>query len=410
MSDPQAGPLTEVTADPLRLHHQLVSEKDLFMTALITRVEEAFLGALLADSNRSRPLPMLNAIDREKLFTDPRRVALYAAIMTVRAETASSQEDGALLSAVASTASHHPGLAGAGSDYLRRLRDEACPQVHNIDAYARLVLTAAVRRQIAAEVAGLRTEADDHPDHADRIAAIADALERRARQHSDLGEPDVGHAAAGPRPADADGCVSDLVRQREDELLAGLLRHPLHATVVAGLVPTEFFTDPHRREVYAAILALAGAGADLVDEVLLEWQIAQSRALTAWTNSNGPTPPRAEADLAYLRRLATMPLETDALNIPGARMGESIYHRDLWPVPPPGRWPERGHLRRSDMPDAVAGSGAPVLGARGADEGFPDLTVDTRWSPRPATRSAFDPTLTRLVAPTRPGVSPRPAP
>lgn len=199
--------------------------------------------------------------------------------------------------ATAATRADRPDVDAA---WIEAVRDD-CPHPEHVAAYARIVETAAFRRDIASHAERISAQAAD-PQSRGLAAALAQQVEANAALTASVTEP----SPRGPtRPA------AELHLNREDAILAGLLRQPERIDDVAKFLPAEAFSAHGRRDVYQAILTLAQA-TEPVDEITVAWELERRRA-EARLFPDRPAASSSVADAHYLERLVATPTAETAI-------------------------------------------------------------------------------------------------
>jgi hypothetical protein len=230
------------------------------MPDLITRAQEAFLGAIISDPRQLtdlqalRPGEDLAALDTSE-FTDPTCRALWAAIgrLSDLAPGASGPEMTGLILAT----TEDPQITRG---YLTQLALSA-PTPGAAAVYARMITEAALIRDLAAATgalsAGGASQAGDPS-----IAPLAGYAANLTAAWSGTAP---GPAAPGAAPQDERAIA-------EERFLAGLAGHQ----ALTGWITLDpaIFTAPGLREVYQALLAVDRAG-EPADEMTLTWAAAR---------------------------------------------------------------------------------------------------------------------------------------
>ena len=265
------------------------------MVNLTYRAERAVLGALLDDPDLLNEASFLNAGD----FASPQHQEIFRAIVAARAEdTGRDYPPFAFAVAASATA---PGLSVR---YLQSVAD-TCPHPANVGAYARMVVEAALSRQMlihaerlfreagdlhyevrqAVNVPGADETAEAFPSH---LLKLAHAMYVHAKRF----DP----AAEAPDQDDREQIAADEAQvHQEEEVLAGLLAHYEFNTGVLNWLPAEAFTEGPRREIYQAIVAVARRD-DPIDELTVEWQLAGDRAMSQPARDLSPEAVAAAGD------------------------------------------------------------------------------------------------------------------
>jgi hypothetical protein len=256
----------------------------------LARAEAATLGAVLLDPAALDRVRWLRGRD----FTDP----WHARVFDLLRETSHTQPPiGPAAFGRALLDRHGPHRAD-----LPRLVDllTATPPRPQLEVYARMVLDASIRRDVASQGVLLRAGAlqaaltgTAHPVSATTalVHAALDAGENRWNRATGTspGDPRPATPAAlapalrHPTPAlNADRLLSAhpaldpaQVADHERDLIAALVSHPAAAAELAGWLRPEHLLDRDWAAVYAAVLDLTDT-AQPVDEVTVGWRIARS--------------------------------------------------------------------------------------------------------------------------------------
>jgi hypothetical protein len=286
------------------------------MANLTYRAERAVLGALLHEPDLLNEVSFLNPGD----FASQQHEEIFQAIRAARA-TDSSRGYPPFEFAVASSAAS-PGLSVR---YLQGLTG-VCPQPANVGAYARMVVEAALCRQMLVHAERLFREAGDlhyEVTRAARTPAADESAETFPTHLLKLAHAMYVHArrfdpaVEAPDPDSHQPVADEQQVRQEEEVLAGLLQHHSSNTGVLEWLPAEAFTEGPRREIYAAITTLARHG-DPIDELTVEWQLAGDRAMSQ--PARGLTPEAmtdAGDDVGYVGVLAATPVVTGAATLTG---------------------------------------------------------------------------------------------
>jgi hypothetical protein len=290
------------------------------MTSLTHRAEQALLGALLTSPDRPGGLPGVKLED----FTPGLHQHLFSIL-----QHGATQRAAWLAAEV------------AGAEYLAELR-RSCPDPAHAPAYARLVMEAALRRQLAQHALRLEYEAANLNYQAQRLADgarpgdAADELVRRdlladdgdtsheavqrlfghelqvafaLRAHATAFDP--GRNSPGPvpppdltidqpiraavtSPAIAAWQAADVVRpdqrdthtQREELVLASIIQRHEQTRNLPRWLPAQAFTSTARQELFTAITSLRARG-EPVDELTADWERARRYPHTGDTAGAG---------------------------------------------------------------------------------------------------------------------------
>jgi replicative DNA helicase len=286
------------------------------MANLTYRAERAVLGALLDEPGLLNEVGFLNPGD----FASQQHQETFRAILAARA-TDPGRDYPPFAFAVASAA----GPPGLSVRYLQSLAD-TCPHPANVDAYARMVVEAALSRQMlvhaerlfreagdlhyevsqASKAPGVDESADTFPAH---LLKLAHAMYIHAKRFDPAVEaPDQ----SSPSPV-----VDEHQVHQEEEVLAGLLQHHEFNNGVLNWLPAEAFAEGPRREIYQAITAVAGRD-DPIDELTVEWQLTGDRAMNQPTRGlTREAVAAAGDDAGYVDVLAAIPVATTAATAAG---------------------------------------------------------------------------------------------
>jgi hypothetical protein len=172
-----------------------------------------------------------------------------------------------------------------------------------------MIQVAAFRRDMAREgerIAVAAAAAGNGRVGAD-LSRLVDALARQSQVYAALTSVDDGHTLdlAPVSPVITVNTDTPAGRaEREDQILADLLRHPEQARDLARLVPVETFTSGQRREIYETMISLAEAG-DPIDEIIVAWELERLRATATLFGQRSAEPEQLpEPDVVFLARLA----------------------------------------------------------------------------------------------------------
>ncbi|HEY1619733.1 MAG TPA: DnaB-like helicase N-terminal domain-containing protein [Streptosporangiaceae bacterium] len=254
------------------------------MPDLTAQAEEALLGALLADPGQLSSVTVLVASD----FTDPQRQALWTAVNRLRevAPGASGPEFADLVFITSKDDLITP-------DYLTRLA-LSCPTPAAADVYARIVLDAALTRDIAEDTAQLAGVIGRDDYAAAALASYGVNMNAaRAAAAEDLNRP-------GPPPDDQRAL-------QEESYLAALMRDPRLADWIR--LDPDIFTSPGRRDLYQAITYLTQNG-EPVDSITLAWTLARHAAARDVLAGQATTPETFGLPPGTIARLAATPADT----------------------------------------------------------------------------------------------------
>ncbi|GAA0812048.1 DnaB-like helicase N-terminal domain-containing protein [Spirilliplanes yamanashiensis] len=260
------------------------------MHSLADQAELALIGALLAEEPPPAEVSYLRAED----FAHRAHGTLFEVITKLRHDYPALYGD-ALINVVALRAD----TRGVDASWLADVRN-ACPEPAHVAAYARMVQAAGFRRDVATHAERIATAAAHtvDVDGQAHLVKLADALARQAEVYAafhtfQAADPD--HVGTGP--------VDQWRVATEEELLADLLQHPEQASDIAVFVHRDTFTSEQRREVFETLVRLGYDGED-IDEVIVCWEMARTRALTP-RDPDGVRADAREPDVALLHRLAT---------------------------------------------------------------------------------------------------------
>jgi hypothetical protein len=244
------------------------------MSVLIARIEQAFVGALLADGFPWATHELrVRTIGAEELTDSVRRQVLTSAIALHQGHYPPIPGRTLVDAVAAETA-----VLGVTRGDVLRLR-WSCPDPDHVADYARLLAVARFRRHVAANAAYVAAQAaaGPHWEHPDHLGGLAAALRSAARLHPDLLPAPDGQDIPGPTPGPPRAPHPDPRTAREESVLSGVLQGGPDVRLIAALLPPETFRAGMRRRIYEAIVALAHAGSS-VDSVLVAWELAERRA------------------------------------------------------------------------------------------------------------------------------------
>jgi hypothetical protein len=225
------------------------------MPDLTTRVEEAFLGAVILDPAQLGDLLILRTTE-DRLgpdpsdFSDPARRAVWAAVD--RITYIPPRMSGPEMTDFILAGTDHPAIT---REYLTRLALSA-PAPGAPMQYALMIIEAAVNREVAAAAPAYRPDAD--PTWLEQ--ANLRVTNRRTAWSCPAGDLTI----AGPPPRDQRAIL-------EEQFLAGVISQPALADWLA--MDAGVFTTPGTRWVYEAVTIAGPHGAP--DEVILAWTAAR---------------------------------------------------------------------------------------------------------------------------------------
>lgn len=307
--------------------------------SLAMRAEQALVGALLAEPERFAEASHVRAED----FADPSLRAMFAAIAVNAGEDPSRTQ-----------------MAAYDADSLRALA-QACPDPADAAVYARMVAEAGLRRELANHSDRLsRLSAVSSDADGDHLGRLSEALEHHRLVAEGIDElPPTIQPSTPPK------------LHREDLILADLLQHREMIGYVHDLLHPEYFTPGDRRDVYQAMLAVAGRGEPL-GELTVAWEL----------NRIGPVETTTASDRLsdYLGTLATATVEPGAALLLGQELMADVFRAELeamaadvsaretaaeamrpWAMPPSG--PMR--MVQPDSPGRMEPPPSPDLGPDG---------------------------------------------
>ncbi len=303
------------------------------MSYLTRRVEQAFLGAILASGTESEigsNVDYLAGLAPDDFGHGVHR-QLFEALseLSTQQPTLSGDE---LITAVAERLD----APGTEREWLTRLRS-AADRVENRANYAGMIRTGSLRRELAV--------------HSQRIAEtkpgpLAAALQRNIRIHRMLtgdASPDFQSASAAeeqhPPPVKAavaeEGAALNLepgpgegTRSRvryEELLIADLLQNPEQVHDIERVLTGDNFASEQLRDLYNVIVEIHERGIP-VDEVTVAWHVEQERAARALADGEERESQAIEgkAALAYVDRLAIMSPSTPAVETARLLIAEDL--------------------------------------------------------------------------------------
>ncbi|OLE24220.1 MAG: hypothetical protein AUG49_13925 [Catenulispora sp. 13_1_20CM_3_70_7] len=258
---------------------------------LTHRAETALIGALLTDRTLLADVGYLSYAD----LADPDHQQVFKTIADLRISRP-DLEGAALARAVAQAAQ----IPGIDADYLTSVAAR-CPDAAAVTVYGRMVLEAALRRDLAAHAEALSRQAvpGQSPSAAEHAAMLADSLHAHGheleRLEAHVTPPDHAHDTVA-------------IASAERDILADLLQRPemLSETTWLGV---EVFADDTNRKVYEAIRAVEARG-EPIQELTIAWELGRRQALDELAGRSGASPSAATGpDSGYLERLATTPVD-----------------------------------------------------------------------------------------------------
>lgn len=256
--------------------------------SLAVRAERALVGALLAEPDRFAEVSHVRAGD----FADPSLGAVFTAIAV---DAGGGQPPTQML--------------GFDAENLRGLA-QACPEPGDAAVYARMVTEAGLRRELAGHSDRLsRLSAMSPGADGEHLGLLSQAVKRQGQVAERLDEPS---RTAGP--------ATSAKLDREDLILADLLQHREMIGYVHDLLRPEFFTAGDRRDVYQAMISVAGRGEPL-GELTVAWEM----------NRIGPAPDTISSDRLsdYLGTLATTTVERGAALLLGQELMADVFRVEL---------------------------------------------------------------------------------
>jgi replicative DNA helicase len=299
------------------------------MASLTERAERALLGALIAAPGYVEPLEVSPGE-----FADERHQAVYAAIVSAaaRVDGLPDMSPGQRRTAIA-----RAGSGQVAEHYLREL-EESCPNSANILAYAAMVISARLSRQLAGRAGELEYESRDllhdaqslelaqEPLHgavkelSDHLAHVAAAF----REHAARLGPALD-AADEPRPHRLQQTTAEASQQRlEERVLSAVLQGHPEASRILSFLPVAAFTSELHQGIFRAAASLDRTSRP-IDPLTVDWTRSQHHAQPGGIS---------ETDTA---RLAALPPSADS-PLQGARALEvRLRHRA-----PPGATPPAG--------------------------------------------------------------------
>ncbi len=329
------------------------------MPSLVQRAEQAVLGALLYDHTLLSRVPYLTVGD----FDEPAHQEIFVAIN--EAHQAHPATPGNRFIALA--AANVPAI---DATYLHEL-PELCPQPVHVTVYARMVIGAALIRELDAHADRIARGAADLDQHADRLRmsgavaarerAFPGHLARLAqvmKQHAIRLDPDRADTAGREPEPIAYGWPADPQARREAGVLADLIQHPAECEEIMAWLPAQAFTPGPHREIYEAMRAVVRSGTP-VDPLTVAWQLGTGRAsatITGFGQAPGSERNLTDADPEYVFHLANLPVEPgSAIMNGGIRLADHIrseLSRGAYPDPGDAMRERPGNRRH---PPRIAG-------------------------------------------------------
>lgn len=235
-------------------------------STLTHRTEAALLGTLLFDRRALDDVAFLTPTD----FAHPNHQDIYRAIHQVAAE-----HPAATGSVMAELVAEHLGRNRIDIGELHALA-LGSPEPQAAAVYARLVLEAALDRELADHAARMAVEAgpirgiDPQRDH---LAQLAEAIAFHTRNI----DAATAYTTTRTDSADRPELSADQKIHVQEQVLADLIQHPRVIGEVATWLEPEVFTGG-RREIYETIVAVDQYG-EAIDEVTLTWALGRRTAL-----------------------------------------------------------------------------------------------------------------------------------
>lgn len=266
------------------------------MKELTHRTEQALLGALLSEAEQVENVYFLRAAD----FADTGHQGLYEAIRSVHAYDAAMS--GVLFTDQVAL------LLGRDPEELHSLA-LSCPEPDHATVYARTIQEMAFRRDMAAHAERIAKSAQDASqprELAHHLDELAKALAYQAERFAPLAEADTDGWFALGRPS-LDAELAPALREREDAIVADLLRHPDQVPQAATFLSPADFSFDEPRLVYSALVTLDTRD-EPIDEITVAWNLARLAAAVEAVGPLGVTaagpPIDYEAMPAYLMSLS----------------------------------------------------------------------------------------------------------
>lgn len=319
------------------------------MTTLTQRAEQALIGALLT-------WPWQFVVFEEPRpgdFADRRLARIYGAMVQIWGSVAPDEISGDFEEIAARAKVSPPFL-----EYLK----QTCPVPRHAGAYSELVVEASARREIRAAAAGLEARAKTvgYGTLSGHSLLVAAALKR----NSALYDPDTMTAAlAGP------AAIAGTKRETaEESVLAAILAQHRQTLAMLEILRPTAWSDPARREMHAAMAALAERGRD-IDPLTVDWEISRGRERNGLTAGRVPA---ESAGLSYAAKITGMPVTGNPVQMakavvaaarkqarqraghPAASETETPSRQELVP----GTYPARGqHPALLEIPPQAPGDG-----------------------------------------------------
>ncbi len=229
---------------------------------LTHQAETALIGALLFDRRLFDDVPSLSFLD----FATPEHQQIFRTVADLRIQRPDAT--GPHLAALVADRLDLPGIDAA---YLNGLA-LTCPDPYAAAVYGRMVLEAALDRDLAAHAIRMAGEAGTERGlnpAMDHLAALADAIQTHA---ANVDSATAAVTASAATPVDV-GTAQDARALAEELALADLIQHPQVITVVECWLEPEMFGGG-RGLVYESILAIDEYGGP-IDELTLAWELGR---------------------------------------------------------------------------------------------------------------------------------------
>jgi replicative DNA helicase len=284
---------------------------------LTHQAETALIGALLFDRRLLDDVPGLSYLD----FATPEHREIFRTIADLHI-----QRPDATGARLAELVADRLNLPGVDEPYLSSLA-LTCPEPHAAAVYGRMVLEAALDRDLAdhavrmAAEAGTERGVDPAKDH---LAALAEAIQIQA---ANVESATAAISASAESSTDI-GVEQDARAVAEELALADLIQHPQLIAEVENWLEPEMFTGG-RGLVYESILAVDEFGAP-IDEMTLAWELGrrQGRAETMYERAADDERPERVAP-GTLARLVTTAVEIGVAVEIGSNMATDHFRAEL---------------------------------------------------------------------------------